>query len=243
MEWWKLWVPFGATILGIIANVWINITQNRKQQEFQKEIIDKQQELQKEITKTQIDANLKAKARIEWIKNVRSLASKLICISGDLNKIATVTTNYTLRYIEVKSEAVFESQIVSPTLKYEMENGDENEAFLPEYSDMVQAYFKRADSKKNDFIKNVNELYYTGQELLMYFSESTEHDKIIRLIENMIFTTNRFEETIKNNLTKREKDFEIIESYTTGLDKDIQSFSYEMKKYLKKEWDKAKEGK
>ncbi len=66
MEWWTLWVPFGATILGIIANIWINITQNKKQQEFQKE-----------LTKTQIDANLKAKARIEWRKKCEEFSIEI----------------------------------------------------------------------------------------------------------------------------------------------------------------------
>ncbi|HDT8028174.1 TPA: hypothetical protein RD650_002708, partial [Enterococcus faecalis] len=62
MEWWQLWVPFGGTIAGIFANVYINYTQTKK-----KEV------LQKEITQKQIDANLKAKARIEWIALVRGL--------------------------------------------------------------------------------------------------------------------------------------------------------------------------
>lgn len=67
MEWWQLWVPFGGTIAGIFANVYINYTQTKK-----KEV------LQKEITQKQIDANLKAKARIEWIALVRGLVSEYI---------------------------------------------------------------------------------------------------------------------------------------------------------------------
>lgn len=243
MEWWKLWVPFCGTILGIFANVWVNINQNKKQQEFQKEMNNEQQKLKKEMIKTQIDADIKAKARIEWIKSVRDLASKLICKSSDLSRIVITTTDYTQRYLEVKSEAVFESQLIESMMKFAMEYEEENDAFLPQYSDNVLTYFKRADSKKNDLIRCASELYYTGQEILMYFSESEEHNKLIELINNLIFKTDDLEEQIIKNLTEREKDFNAIESYKTDLEINIQTFSYEMKKYLKKEWDKAKEGK
>ncbi|MGM0163759.1 hypothetical protein [Enterococcus sp. DIV1059_2] len=228
MEWWKLWVPFGATIMGIIANVYVNITQNKKQQEFQKE-----------MAKTQIDADIKAKARIEWIKSVRDLASKLICNSNDLTRIVIITTDYTKRYFEIKSEAVFESQIREPMLKF----AEEKDVFLPEYSDNVRAFFKRADSKKNDLIRCASEFYYTGQEILMYFSESEEHEKIIELINDLISTTDQLEELIRNNLTEHEKNFIMIDECVVNLENNIKLFSCEMKDYLKKEWDKAKEGK
>lgn len=243
MEWWNVWVPFIGTLIALYFNINSTRTQDKNNEKFTEKMNELQIEFEKQMVKKKIDADLKAKARIEWINKVRNLASKLICKSGDLNRSATATTNHTLRYIEVKRDAVIESRIAEPILKFAMELEEENDAFLPEYSDTIQAYFKKADSQKDDFIKNLSEFYYTGQELLMYFSESTEHDKIIRLIEHMIFTTNQFEEAIKNNLFTGEKDFKIIDSYTLDLEKDIQSFSYEMKKYLKKEWDKAKEGK
>ena len=36
MEWWQLWIPFGGTIAGIIANVYINYRQTKKNEELQK---------------------------------------------------------------------------------------------------------------------------------------------------------------------------------------------------------------
>lgn len=73
MEWWKLWVPFGGTIIGIIVNVWINVSQNKKNQSFQEKMKQKE-----------IDANLKAKARIEWITEVRYLVSKYLSYLFDI---------------------------------------------------------------------------------------------------------------------------------------------------------------
>lgn len=102
MEWWKLWVPFVATILGILANVWINNTQNKKQQDFQEKIIDKQQELQKEMTKSQIDADIKAKARIQWISDVRGLAARFI---SNFYEIKKNDTDFEEKFIEIFKDA------------------------------------------------------------------------------------------------------------------------------------------
>ncbi|NSV25970.1 hypothetical protein HRH32_13450, partial [Enterococcus faecalis] len=50
----------------------------------------KNEELQKEITQKQIDANLKAKARIEWISGVRDKTSELVSLLLSLQKEKTV---------------------------------------------------------------------------------------------------------------------------------------------------------
>ncbi|EOS7971798.1 hypothetical protein DW601_RS12595, partial [Enterococcus hirae] len=82
MEWWNLWVPFGGTIIGIIVNVWINVSQNKKNQSFQEKMKQKE-----------IDANLKAKARIEWISEVRNISSEIIIHTVS---IQNVVRNYGL---------------------------------------------------------------------------------------------------------------------------------------------------
>lgn len=90
MEWLKLWIPFVGTILGIGANVYISFRQSKKQNEFQKKLNHQQQEFQKEMTQKQIDANLKAKARIEWINEVRSLSASIISGFAEIKKIILI---------------------------------------------------------------------------------------------------------------------------------------------------------
>ena len=84
MEWWNLWVPFGGTIIGIIVNVCINVYQNRKNQS-----------LQEKLKQKEIDANLKAKARIEWIAEVRNLVSKYLSYLFDIK--ITVSRMYDMQ--------------------------------------------------------------------------------------------------------------------------------------------------
>lgn len=91
MDWWNLWVPFVGTIVGVFANLYINYKQAKKNEE-----------LQKEITKKQIDADLKAKARIEWINDVRKMSANLI---SSLVDIKNMDKDYEERLVEVSKEA------------------------------------------------------------------------------------------------------------------------------------------
>ncbi|TKN41381.1 hypothetical protein DVW91_09255 [Enterococcus faecium] len=74
MEWLRLWIPFIGTLAGIYVNYRISQNNSEENKEFQKN----QKAFQKEIAQKQIDANLKAKARIEWITEVRNLVSRYI---------------------------------------------------------------------------------------------------------------------------------------------------------------------
>ncbi|EMF0522970.1 hypothetical protein H4N22_002616, partial [Enterococcus hirae] len=59
----------------------------------------REQEFQEKLTQKQIDANLKAKARIEWINGVRQKSSKLISLLLSLQKDEVV---FYERWLEIE---------------------------------------------------------------------------------------------------------------------------------------------
>ncbi|EMF0519886.1 hypothetical protein H6234_002362, partial [Enterococcus hirae] len=82
MEWWNLWVPF----IGTLAGIYVNYRISKKNSEESKVFQENQRTFQKEMTQKQIDANLKAKARIEWINEARQKSSELISLLLSLQK-------------------------------------------------------------------------------------------------------------------------------------------------------------
>lgn len=98
--------------LGVIFSVivsWYIAHENRKiqekleknQRDFQNSINKSRIEFEREMTQKQIDANLKAKARIEWINGVRDKTSELISLLLSLQKEKTVFYEQWLEIEEV----------------------------------------------------------------------------------------------------------------------------------------------
>lgn len=91
--WGFLGVIFSVIVSWCIAHKNLKNTveqnqQNRKiqekleknQRDFQNSINKSRIEFEREMTQKQIDANLKAKARIEWISEVRRLVSEYLVV-------------------------------------------------------------------------------------------------------------------------------------------------------------------
>lgn len=78
LDWWNLWIPFLGTIFGILGNVFINYRQNKNSETFKREMSTSQQQFQEKMVKQQIDADLKATARIQWIQEVRKYSALVI---------------------------------------------------------------------------------------------------------------------------------------------------------------------
>ncbi|HAY6485517.1 TPA: hypothetical protein JOX44_002773, partial [Enterococcus faecium] len=72
------------------------------QKDFEVQILAREQEFQEKLTQKQIDANLKAKARIEWINDVRGLAARFISNFYELKKNET---DFEEKYIEIFKDA------------------------------------------------------------------------------------------------------------------------------------------
>ncbi|EOA3385387.1 hypothetical protein ACH0DO_000765 [Enterococcus hirae] len=208
MEWWNLWVPFGGTIIGIIVNVWINVSQNKKNQSFQEKMKQKE-----------IDANLKAKARIEWISEVRNISSEIIIHTVS---IQNVVRNYGLAlkyyYNQKNITSINEQNIINSRKLIELQNK------YKEY--------------ENEFYDKHNLVFSLCQKLLL-FSETDEHRKIIQCIE-AVYKNNDALAILTSDKNFDKKKFKELDSKYPDL---IENFTTEIKRYLKVEWDKAKQGK
>ncbi|HGF8064931.1 TPA: hypothetical protein QFQ28_000657 [Enterococcus faecium] len=229
MEWWKLWVPFIGTILGISANVWINYMQSRNQKDFQEELNDKQQEFQKEITQKQIDANLKAKARIEWISEVRRLVSEYLVV---IHKVGELL--FLLKENNIKKK--LEIQENQNTLgKDSREIPESNKQYAIEIDINEKERKKLLSELENQKYKALA----ISEQLVLYFSNQKEHEKIRRSFNNI--------KEIIIDIYNKAYGPDISEAYydekSPILNKNSEELSEDIGKYLKNEWDKAKEGK
>ncbi|ASE66463.1 hypothetical protein [Enterococcus faecalis] len=213
MEWWQLWIPFGGTIAGIFANVYINYRQTKKNEE-----------LQKEITQKQIDANLKAKARIEWISDVRELVSEYIARLSILENI--------MRSMIEPAELI---QIER------MKDEPDDNIILSEKAKLTPLN----ESLKEEQVK----ITCISENILLYFSHQEEHkniEKIITYIPNQLIILELFMREINGEYVNKTPLNELLKDefneYPIMVAKNVQEIRKEFRNYLKIEWDKAKEG-
>lgn len=229
MEWLKLWVPFVGTILGIGANVYISFRQSKKQNEFQKKLNHQQQEFQKEITQKQIDANLKAKARIEWIQEVRRLVSEYLVVIHKVGELLFLLKENNIK----KEQSIRKNQSTLGKGSREISESDEQYAIETDVNEKERK--KVLSELENQKYKSLA----ISEQLVLCFSNQKEHEKIKRSLSNIR------KEII--DIYNKAYGPGINETYydeeSPVLNKNSEELSEEIGKYLKKEWDKAKEGK
>ncbi|MFC0727689.1 hypothetical protein [Enterococcus faecalis] len=210
MEWWQLWVPFGGTIAGIFANVYINYTQTKK-----KEV------LQKEITQKQIDANLKAKARIEWIALVRGLVSEYI-------------SNYYKITVIVDRISKEEKSILGNTKAKNTKNTKTTES---SYDQLIENNKDEIIRLKKELNESVSNSISISEQIFLLFADSDEHKQIRELFTSSISFLKEI-----NASESYEKEKEVLKKLDENSENIVEIRNY-ISVYLKIEWDKAKEGK
>lgn len=263
MEWWQLWIPFGGTIAGIFANVYINYRQTKKNEE-----------LQKEITQKQIDANLKAKARIEWIREVREKSSEFMSLLRSLQKEEISFHEQWLK-VEETSELLklfFSSKTIEDIEKdiYVHNDNDIDNIFVSEKAKEI-LYNECNNNDKNIFVRRYIECLIELYENNKYKSY-TKHRKIIAKklnkdlfdqislefedVDKMVEEKNRPEKTgkdlnegkileyesLKTSIPNYQRKLEEIDQSLQEYREVISEFSKIISYYLKIEWDKAKKG-
>lgn len=254
MEWWNLWVPFGGTIIGIIVNVWINVSQNKKNQSFQEKMKQKE-----------IDANLKAKARIEWINGVRQKSSEFISLLLSLQKDEVVFQEQWLKVEEV-------SELLKLFFNTSEKKQIETEIYVKNNKIILENEGKRVLYNENDnknkhiyirrYIKCLIELYQSGsyqhilksrKDVFKVFKNSSlkEADYIFNKgIDSEEKAKQKLDESDlddylsnKINLESNEQLYVDLTKRLINYHEAIDNFSEIIGIYLKIEWDKAKEGK
>ncbi len=223
---------------------------------------------QRKIAKQQIDANLKAKSRIEWISGVRDKTSDLISLLLSLQKEKTVFYERWLEIEEVSellklyfnskmneksnSEIYVEKNkiIISKSATFilfkENDNIDKH-AYIKKYIEcLVELY------KEDNYQKIVSEIrFYSDLINKLYednFAYTISHEQS-NLMEIKNTPAEKLEgeaynyAAAENNIEHYQKEIKKLKDRLIDYQKAIEDFSLAISLYLKIEWDKAKEGK
>lgn len=185
----------------------------------QKRIHEENQLLQESITSQNIDANIKANARIEWIQEVRRTVSSYLSILSKLR-------NLNLSIIK----QVADIEYIDGQISVCTHSGSSHEG-LDAHKKNLLAGYRRLKHDVN--VIEVDVVEYS-EKLLLFFSEKVDHKTIENLImecpNNIIMMKNIFENQNREN----------FEAIGMTIAKNISELRQELRRYLKIEWDRAK---
>ena len=201
---------------------------------LKKEIADENKLFQEKWEQKKIDANLKAKARLEWIGEVRQLVAEFIThaihyisIIKELDALDEIKNNIIIDY---KSDMSHKNE------KYnDLEREVEGQKKLKNNQSMWEAQRNRLDLH-----------YYKANEILykleLYISKQVDHEEMITLIDWFIENQNKLTIHVDRYHSKSFSEFNnVSNSCTDYLDK-VDRFKDIFRDYLKEEWDRAKNG-
>lgn len=221
MEWWNLWVPF----IGTLAGIYVNYRISKKNSEESKEFQENQRTFQKEMTQKQIDANLKAQARIEWISDVRELVAEYIS------------------ELSVLQQILFQMIIPVETIQIENRKEKPRQQIIDENLDKIEPLLEKLNSQRMKITS-------LSEKILLFFSSKEDHKKIeneLIYAQNQLMVLEIFIRKIKGEkmnptpidacLPKEFNQFDMM------IVSNIMNLRSTFRDYFKAEWDKAKEGK
>lgn len=227
---------------------------------------------QKKIAQQQIDANLKAKARIEWINGVREKSSELISLLLSLQKeeiafheqwlkveetsellklfFSSKTIEDIEKDIHVQEDNIFVSEKAEEILYNECNNNGKN-IFVRRYIEcLIELYENDKYKSKAKYRKTIAKILNRDliDQTSLYFEGV---DKMVE-VKNSPEKTGKdylneekiFEyERLKTSIPYNQKRLEKVDQELQKYREVISEFSKIISYYLKIEWDKAKEGK
>lgn len=172
---------------------------------------------QKKIAKQQIDANLKAKARIEWITLVRGLVSEYI---SNYYKITVIVDRISK---EEKSKL--------GNIRAKNTKTTENV-----YDQLIENNQDEIIILKRELSEAVSNSISISEQIFLLFADSDEHKQIRELFTSSIGFLKEI-----NASESYENENEILNKLDENYE-NVAEIRDSISKYLKIEWDKAKEG-
>lgn len=183
---------------------------------------------QRKIAKQQIDANLKAKARIEWITEVRNLVSRYIFYLFD---------------IKITVSRMYDMQKEIHDLSRDLGQVENKEEIYNRKDNLEKHLLKRED----ELMISIQESILTGEKILLHFSKKDDHDSVENAILESIAIIKDIESKDARPGFYDPHLFESSRNYAdekrSSIDSSIQTIREIFREYLKNEWDKAKQGK
>lgn len=227
---------------------------------------------QRKIAKQQIDANLKAKARIEWINEVRHKSSDLISLLLSLQK-KEIDYNEQWLKIEEASELLklYFSYNDTEDISNDVSFGDEGITFSEKAKSIIE---KNDDNKgKNKYLRSCVDLLVDNFRNDSYRNIIGNKRRTLKALKEWQFHLEDISEDIPdreivfengstlmryNSFPKKGSEIDFkdtkerighiynnlkqVDKLLEGYDKSINQFSVIISLYLKIEWDKAKNG-
>ncbi|EMW5621616.1 hypothetical protein AAFB92_001964 [Enterococcus faecium] len=144
------------------------------QKDFEVQMLAREQEFQEKLTQKQIDANLKAKARIEWISEVRRLVSEYLVVIHKVGELLFLLKENNIK----KKQEIRRNQ--STLGKDSREILESNKQYAIE-TDLNEKELKKLLSELE------NQKYKAlaiSEQLVLYFSNQKEYEKIRKSLNN-----------------------------------------------------------
>ena len=258
------WVAIGVALLsfiGVLINTFfttrmtknINENNNKLQENFNQT----NSQLQQELNKNNIDANLKAKARIEWIQNVRNTSAELLSLYYQLLNLTDKSVLVeTFKDFQEKAELLIlffgpetEKQNRETISSILLESVESNEGknyliveFLSKLNSDFYLYYKKvlSDEKSTleDILKQRWEIVYKNpigwkEHEPSYDNEGNEWSNNEPILNpDLVFKAKEMEKEIQEYIL-----------FSNNLNERLIQLRNIIRIYLKIEWNKAKEGK
>ncbi|EGP4716572.1 hypothetical protein DUI35_10925 [Enterococcus faecium] len=223
------------------------------QKDFEVQILAREQEFQEKLTQKQIDANLKAKARIEWINDVRGLAARFISNFYELKKNET---DFEEKYIEIFKDAellklyfgTYVDEKVTNT-NYELlfnmkDNQNKNVQIFKFIDTMLDDLDEKGIAKYQSSLKKYDEykLKFKKCEEAMRECYTVEKNELGNYEEVIVKEKEALYDHIYGELQDLKKESSVYYHNLRQYDQRITDFEKIISIYLKIEWDKAKKG-
>lgn len=228
------------SISGVILTVFMNSRQSNKQIESEKNINQKN-----------IDANIKAKARIEWIQNVRKASAELISVYYEILRVEDkgVLLN---KIIESKEKTELLILYFGPDKQKEEDREPLNKNSNEGKNDEIVTFLSGLNEKFNEYYKIVLEdkkeklnkgLAEVKKELDIFTNQFIKCD----CEGNEIYITKddddiEYEHDLINDLSLAKNEVYKYDLYINELQNQLLYFRNIIRIYLKIEWNKAKNG-
>ena len=205
-------IAFGGVLLSILGSTVGTYFLNKKLNKANNEV-------QKEISNRNIDANLVAKARIEWIHETREISADIISITSKIQR--NINTYMDQKKIEAQL-------LVKKDYKNHKIISDDALQTYNRYQDDLDTLFFKVNLFKLNLGKNeVNDAFVEQAELLLDMFIQETH-----LIQEYIYGKKSIAES-----------FGLVKSTSINLSDELKKYIDLSRIYYKEEWTKAKHGK
>ncbi|MHC5248273.1 hypothetical protein [Enterococcus sp. LJL90] len=277
-DWWNSnFITAILSLSGVIFSVGLtyllNWRMSSRNERFQKELSlehsseqkrleHERKEFEERMQKLQIDADLKASARIDWIQEVRKLTSKFVTNlnghiesdNGSWPKIENDKNLFTLYFgpdsgpaidnlntdIFVDKDQIVVTQEAKRIMLNSFTNSKKNN-YIVKYIDVLFQFYK--NPIRNAKMKKIKELEYNRE--LLYRHGDFEYEEVFDEEEGQYITV--VSDVILNDKLQETEDrlnrkIEHLGLIANNYVNDLDFFNEIMRIYFKVEWNRAKKG-